>query len=108
MKGRKRHIVVNTQDLLLAVAVHPAHIQDPDGAKLVLGKPAGRSHRVRVIWADAAYAGRLGIVGPNYWGLGVERGAAAAGQPQVGGAAPPVGGGTHPGAPWHGSAGASG
>ncbi len=35
MKGRKRHIVVDTLGLLLAVAVHPANIQDRDGAKLV-------------------------------------------------------------------------
>ena len=33
MKGRKRHIVVDTQGLLLAVAVHPADMQDRDGAK---------------------------------------------------------------------------
>lgn len=69
--------------MLLVVVVHAANIQNRDGAKPVLGKLASRSHRLRVIWADAAYAGRLGIVGPNYWGLGVERGAAAAGQPQV-------------------------
>ena len=34
VKGRNRHIVVDTQGLLLAV--HPADIQDRDGAKLVL------------------------------------------------------------------------
>ena len=38
MKGRKRHIVVDTLGLLLAVVVHPADIQDRDGAKLVLSK----------------------------------------------------------------------
>ena len=32
VKGRKRHIVVDTQGLLLAVAVHPADVQDRDGA----------------------------------------------------------------------------
>ena len=45
--------------LLLAVAVHVADIQDRDGAKLVLTKLVGRFPRLRVIWADAAYAGRL-------------------------------------------------
>ena len=45
--------------LLLAVAVHAADIQDRDGAKLVLTKLVGRFPRLRVIWADAAYAGRL-------------------------------------------------
>ena len=35
VKGRKRHIVVDTQGLLLAMAVHPASVPDSDGAKLV-------------------------------------------------------------------------
>lgn len=34
MNGRKRHIVVDTLGLLLAVAVHPAGFQDRDGACL--------------------------------------------------------------------------
>ncbi len=45
--------------LLLAVVVHAANIQDRDGAKLVLAKMLGRFPRLRLIWADAAYAGRL-------------------------------------------------
>jgi len=59
VKGRKRHIVVDTMGLLLAVIVHPADIQDRDGAKLVLSKLMGRFPRLRLIWADAAYAGAL-------------------------------------------------
>jgi putative transposase len=57
--GRKRHIVVDTLGLLLAVVVHAASIQDRDGAKLVLGKLLGRFPRLKLIWADAAYAGQL-------------------------------------------------
>jgi putative transposase len=41
VKGRKRHIVVDTIGLLLAVVVHAADIQDRDGAKLVLSKLLG-------------------------------------------------------------------
>lgn len=59
MTGRKRHIVVDTLGLLLAVVVHAANIQDRDGAKLVLGKLLGRFPRLQLIWADAAYAGQL-------------------------------------------------
>ena len=59
MKGRKRHIVVDTIGLLLAVVVHAADIQDRDGAKLVLSKLLGRFPRLRLIWADGAYAGQL-------------------------------------------------
>ena len=59
MKGRKRHIVVDTLGLLLAVAVHPANIQDRDGAKLVLEGMVGQYPRLKVIWADGAYGGKL-------------------------------------------------
>ena len=59
MKGRKRHIVVDTQGLLLAVAVHPADVQDRDGAKLVISKLTGRFPRLSLIWADGGYAGKL-------------------------------------------------
>ncbi len=59
MKGRKRHIVVDTMGLLLAVVVHAADIQDRDGAKLVLSKLSGRFPRLKLVWADGAYAGQL-------------------------------------------------
>ncbi len=45
--------------LLLAVVVHAADIQDRDGAKLVLSKLQGRFPKLRLIWADSAYAGQL-------------------------------------------------
>lgn len=59
MSGRKRHLVVDTLGLLLAVAVHPANVQDRDGAKLVLGKLVGRFPRLWRLWADGGYAGKL-------------------------------------------------
>jgi putative transposase len=59
VNGRKRHIVVDTMGLLLAVVVHTAAIQDRDGAKLVMMKIAGRFPRLKLIWADGAYAGQL-------------------------------------------------
>jgi transposase len=59
IKGRKRHIVVDTLGLLLAVVVHPANIQDRDGAKLVLPKLVGKFSRLQLIWADGGYAGQL-------------------------------------------------
>jgi putative transposase len=59
VKGRKRHILVDTLGLLLAVVVHPADIQDRDGAKLVLAKVGGLLPRLQLIWADGGYAGQL-------------------------------------------------
>lgn len=57
--GRKRHIVVDTMGLLLAVVVHPANIQDRDGARLVINRLTGRFPRLALIWADGGYAGKL-------------------------------------------------
>ena len=59
MNGRKRHIIVDTQGLLLDVVVHPADIQDRDGAELVIDKLAGRFPNLSHIWADGGYAGKL-------------------------------------------------
>lgn len=59
VKGRKRHILVDTMGLLLAVLVHPANIQDRDGAKLLLWRIKLQFSRLQLIWADGAYSGKL-------------------------------------------------
>jgi len=59
VKGRKRHILVDTMGLLLIVLVHAANIQDRDGAKLLLNKAKGHFTRLRLIWADGGYKGKL-------------------------------------------------
>lgn len=59
VKGRKRHILVDTMGLLLMVVVHLASIQDRDGAKMVLEKAKQCFSRLKLIWADAAYSGKL-------------------------------------------------
>jgi putative transposase len=53
--------VVDTLGLIMAVVVHSAAIQDRDGALLVLAKllPLGLFPRLKLIWADGGYAGRL-------------------------------------------------
>ena len=43
----------------MAVVVHPADIQDRDGAKLLLERLAHTFSRLRLIWADGGYAGKL-------------------------------------------------
>jgi putative transposase len=59
--GIKRHILVDTLGLVLAVVVHPANIQDRDGAKLVFEKAKlkGNWPRMLCVWADGGYAGKL-------------------------------------------------
>ena len=59
MKGRKRHLLVDTLGLILAVVVHPANIQDRDGARLVLERVGRLLPRLKKIWVDGAYAGQL-------------------------------------------------
>jgi putative transposase len=59
VKGRKRHLLVDTLGLVLAVVVHAANLQDRDGAKLVLERLKHKFSRLRLIWADGAYAGQL-------------------------------------------------
>src|SRR5512135_491391 len=59
VKGRKRHLLVDTMGLILAVAVLPADVQDRDGAKAVLGSLRAPFCWVRKVWADGAYAGQL-------------------------------------------------
>jgi len=43
----------------MALVVHPADIQDRDGAKLVMAKLRGLFPRLALIWADGGYAGKL-------------------------------------------------
>jgi putative transposase len=59
VKGRKRHIMVDTLGLVLAVVVHTANLQDRDGAKLVFMRILGQFPRLSLIWADGGYAGKL-------------------------------------------------
>jgi len=58
VNGRKRHLLVDTLGLLIAVAVTPASTPDRTGAALVLkaARAAGRD-RLALAWADKAYHG---------------------------------------------------
>ena len=59
VKGRKRHVIVDTIGMVLAVIVTAACVQDRDGAWPVL-RELGREHpSVQVVWVDSAYAGAL-------------------------------------------------
>lgn len=57
VKGRKRHIVVDTGGLLVGVVVHGADIQDRDGAPLVLAAIRSAFPWLRHVFADGGYAG---------------------------------------------------
>jgi len=55
INGRKRHLVVDTLGLILAVVVHAASIQDQEGAKLVLHGIKDMYATLKVIFGDSAY-----------------------------------------------------
>jgi transposase len=57
VKGRKRHILVDTLGLLLVAVVHAANIQDRDGAERVFRAMRGLFPWIETIFADQAYAG---------------------------------------------------
>ena len=45
--------------MLIGLVVHAADIQDRDGARLLLEKLTGKFSRLKLIWADGGYAGKL-------------------------------------------------
>jgi len=57
IKGRKRHIVTDTAGHLVGLQVHPADIQDRDGAVGVLASIRSLYPWLRHIFADGGYAG---------------------------------------------------
>lgn len=57
VKGRKRHLLVDTEGLVLRVVVHAADVQDRDGDQRVLAGSAERYPRLRHLWVDAGYRG---------------------------------------------------
>ena len=58
VKGRKRHILVDTLGLLLNVVVHPANVQDRDGAFKLLHRARRLFPFIERIFADGGYAGK--------------------------------------------------
>lgn len=57
IKGRKRHLLVDTLGLLLGVAVTPASCPERDGAQTVLRRVGEWFTRLRRLWVDGGYTG---------------------------------------------------
>ena len=57
VKGRKRHVLVDTLGLPLSIYVTPADVHDTRGARCLLAGLAFFVPRLKKIWADAAYRG---------------------------------------------------
>ncbi len=63
--GRKRHLLVDSSGLLLAVYVTPADTQDRDGARCLLASLKPLVPRMNLIWADGAYGVKLWPTGAS-------------------------------------------
>ena len=59
VNGRKRHILVDTMGLLLAVVVTAASVSDPAGARLLFARLRGACKKLRKLWVDGTYRGKL-------------------------------------------------
>ena len=59
MNGRKRHVLVDTQGLLLEVAVHPASVPERAGGETLLAKAKTRAGcgRLVKVFADGGFDG---------------------------------------------------
>jgi putative transposase len=53
VEGRKRHLLVDTEGLVLEARVHSARVPDQDGIKLLLERVRGRFRRLSHLWVDA-------------------------------------------------------
>ena len=59
IKGRKRHVAVDTLGLVLGIMITTAAVQDRDAAKTLIKRLVGLFGRLQIIWADGGYLGAL-------------------------------------------------
>ena len=57
VKGRKRHLLVDTQGLVLNAKVHSAKVHDREGIKVLLDLAPEYLPRLSHLWMDAGYTG---------------------------------------------------
>ena len=70
--GRKRHLLVDTEGLVLKAKVHSAKVPDEDGIRLLLEPARDRLGRLSHLWVDAGYQGRGRRWAEEVMGLSVE------------------------------------
>lgn len=72
VKGRKRHLVVDTLGLLLAVCVTAANVQDRDGAHPVVSTTMSKYPSIQRLFVDSGYAGKCAQTVTQCHGIHVE------------------------------------
>lgn len=58
VRGRKRHLLVDTEGLVVEARVHSAKVPDQDGIRRLLEPARSRLPRLSYLWVDAGYRGR--------------------------------------------------
>ncbi len=72
VRGRKRHLLVDTEGLVLKAKVHSAKVPDQDGLRLLLESARGGLSRLKHLWLDAGYEGSGRRWAEEVMGLSVE------------------------------------
>jgi putative transposase len=72
IKGMKRHIIVDTLGLILAVVIQSASVQDRTGAVEVIEKLRAQYKKIIVLFADAGYTGKLAAIIKTRWKIRLE------------------------------------
>ena len=65
VEARKRHLLVDTEGLVLKAKVHSARVPDADGIRLLLESARVGLSRLKHLWVDAGYQGRGTLGGPR-------------------------------------------
>jgi putative transposase len=72
VRGRKRHLLVDTEGLVLKAKVHSAKVPDQDGLKLLLESGRTEARHLKHLWLDAGYEGRGKRWAEEVLGLSIE------------------------------------
>jgi putative transposase len=72
VRGRKRHLLVDTEGLVLKAKVHSAKVPEQDGLRLLLESARSGLSRLSHLWLDAGYEGRGKRWAEEMMGLSVE------------------------------------
>jgi putative transposase len=72
VEGRKRHLLVDTEGLVLKTKVHSANVPDQDGLRVLLESARAKLSRLKHLWVDAGYQGRGRRWAEEALGLSVE------------------------------------
>src|SRR5215210_2937968 len=72
VRSRKRHLLVDTEGLVLKAKVHSARVHDEDGIKLLLESAQIELSRLKHLWVDSGYRGRGRKWAEEVLGLRVE------------------------------------